>query len=26
VLHVKVVLRGREYWAIWGRTGVAASL
>ncbi len=28
VLHVEVVLRGREYWAIWGgrRTGVAASL
>ena len=28
VLHVKVVLRGREYWAVWGgrRTGVAASL
>ena len=27
VLHVEVVLRGREYWAIWGgrRTGVAAS-
>jgi hypothetical protein len=28
VLHVEVVLRGREYWAVWGgrRTGVAASL
>ncbi len=28
VLRVEVVLRGREYWAIWGgrRTGVAASL
>jgi hypothetical protein len=28
VLHVEVILRGREYWAIWGgrRTGVAASL
>ncbi|MGH8735004.1 MAG: hypothetical protein ACREVB_15070, partial [Burkholderiales bacterium] len=28
VLQVEVVLRGREYWAIWGRrrTGVAASL
>jgi hypothetical protein len=28
VLHVEVVVRGREYWAIWGgrRTGVAASL
>ena len=28
VLHVDVVLRGREYWAIWGgrRSGVAASL
>ena len=28
VIHVEVVLRGREYWAIWGgrRTGVAAAL
>lgn len=28
VVHVEVILRGREYWAIWGgrRTGVAASL
>jgi hypothetical protein len=28
VLQVEVVLRGREYWAVWGgrRTGVAASL
>jgi len=28
VLRVEVVLRGREYWAVWGgrRTGVAASL
>jgi hypothetical protein len=28
VLHVEVVLRGCEYWAVWGgrRTGVAASL
>jgi len=28
VLNIEVVLRGREYWAIWGgrRTGVAASL
>jgi hypothetical protein len=28
VLHVDVVLRGREYWAVWGgrTTGVAASL
>jgi hypothetical protein len=28
VLHIEVVLRGREYWAVWGgrRTGVAASL
>jgi hypothetical protein len=28
VLRVAVVLRGREYWAVWGgrRTGVAASL
>lgn len=28
VLQVAVVLRGREYWAVWGgrRTGVAASL
>jgi hypothetical protein len=28
VLHVEVVLRGREYWAVWGarRPGVAASL
>lgn len=28
VLHVEVVLRGREYWAVWGhrRTGVAVSL
>jgi hypothetical protein len=28
VLHIEVVLRGREYWAIWGgrKTGVAASL
>jgi hypothetical protein len=28
VLQVGVVLRGREYWAVWGgrRTGVAASL
>ena len=27
VLQVEVVLRGREYWAVWGgrRTGVAAS-
>jgi hypothetical protein len=27
VLRVEVVLRGREYWAVWGgrRTGVAAS-
>jgi len=26
VLHVEVVLRGREYWAVWGRrrTGTAA--
>jgi hypothetical protein len=28
VVQVEVVLRGREYWAVWGgrRTGVAASL
>jgi hypothetical protein len=28
VLRVEVVLRGREYWAVWGgrRTGVSASL
>jgi hypothetical protein len=28
VVHVEVILRGREYWAIWGgrRTGLAASL
>jgi len=28
VLHIEVVLRDREYWAVWGgrRTGVAASL
>jgi len=28
VLHVEVVLRDREYWAVWGgrKTGVAASL
>lgn len=28
VLQISVVLRGREYWAVWGgrRTGVAASL
>lgn len=28
VLQVSVVLRGKEYWAIWGsrRTGVSASL
>jgi hypothetical protein len=28
LLHIEVVLRGREYWAVWGgrRTGVAASL
>ena len=28
VLQVEVVLRGREYWAVWGgrKTGVAASL
>jgi len=28
VLQVELVLRGREYWAVWGgrRTGIAASL
>jgi hypothetical protein len=28
VLHIEVVLRGREYWAVWGgrRSGVAASV
>jgi hypothetical protein len=28
LLHIEVVLRGREYWAVWGgrRTGVATSL